>query len=188
MDRRYVVFIGLGIAALLYGLVLLSQWVLGDILGIDLAGSDNGAIFANLKGIWFIIVGIGIASLLGPISEELFFRGFVLQSIIKSADNQTAKIKEQKLDEFEAPFFIKFNKIFQKIKVPLAVITSSIIFGLLHFQGSFETFGQIYVVIVTGTLGLVFGIAAVYFKRIGPGIFGHVFYNGATLLLAFFLS
>jgi len=58
---------------------------------------------------------------------------------------------------------------------------------LMHFQGV-GTFGQWYVVIVTGTLGLVFGIAAVKFKRIGPGIFAHMFYNGATLLLAVFLS
>jgi membrane protease YdiL (CAAX protease family) len=185
--KKWDVFIGLGIAAGLYGVVLLSQWLLGDVLGVDLTGSDNGATFTNLEGVWFLILGIGVASILGPISEELFFRGFILNAIIKTADNQSEKIKEQKLDEYEAPVLIKFNRLAQKFKVPLAVIVSSIVFGLMHFQGV-DTFGQWYVVIVTGTLGLVFGIAAVKFKRIGPGIFAHMFYNGATLLLAVFLS
>lgn len=184
--KKFDVFIGLGIAAALYGLVFLSQKVLTD-MGVDLTGSDNGAVITGMQGIWFILMGIGIASILGPISEELFFRGFLLNSVIKTVDNQTEKIKEQKLDKDEAPFLVGMNKFFQKIKVPLAIILSSAIFGLMHFQGV-ETFGQWYVVIVTGTLGLVFGIASIFFKRIGPGIFAHIFYNGGTLLLSFFLS
>lgn len=174
------IFIGLGLAALLFGIVQLSAALLTN-FGLDLTGSDNGSTFANLEGIWFIILGIGMASIMGPISEELFFRGMLLQGIINTLNRQKdyfLKVSE-KSRTFNPEKFVTFLRI---ITVPVAIVISSLVFGFMHIQGT-ETFGQWYVIIATGTLGLFFGIASVIFKRLGPVIYGHMFYNAATLII-----
>lgn len=174
------IFIGLGLAALLFGLVQLSAALFSS-LGLDLTGSDNGSTFANLEGIWFILIGIGMASIMGPISEELFFRGMFLQGIINTLNKQKeyfTKVSE-KSKTFNPEKFVNFIRI---ITIPTAIILSSVVFGFMHIQGT-ETFGQWYVIIATGTLGLFFGIFSVIFKRLGPVIYGHVFYNAATLII-----
>lgn len=181
--KRFDVLIGLGVAALLFGFVLGVQWLLGDVLGIDLTGSDNSGAFSALEGAWFFIVGLGIASILGPLSEELFFRGYVMQAIAKSIRNRLDKVNS----EIEEGLGLRVAIWFNKYQYVFAAIISSVIFGFMHFQGA-ETFGQWLVVIITGTLGLVFAVMTIKFRRLGPAIFGHMFYNGATLLIAYFLQ
>ena len=177
--KWYDPFIGIGIAAGLFGLVLAATWLLSDVLGLDMRGSDNGATISSFTGIWFFIIAIGIASILGPLCEELFFRGFVLRGIMKSITNHFVKINSEE----EAGLGLRFAMWLDKSKGVIAVIVSSILFGLMHFQGT-ETFGQWFVIIATGTLGLVFGIVALKMNRLGPVIFGHMFYNGTTLILS----
>ena len=181
--RWYDIFLGLGIAAFLYGAVFGLSWLAGDVLKLDMQGADNGSVFASLEGAWIFIIGFGIAAFLGPLSEELFFRGYVLQAFAKSITTNRDKMEA----EVEEGFGLRFSRFLFKIRYGIAIFGSSVLFGLMHFQGV-EHFGQWFVVIVTGTLGLVFAIVAVKLKRLGPGIFGHMFYNGGTLLLAFLLS
>jgi membrane protease YdiL (CAAX protease family) len=181
--KRFDVLIGLGVAAVLFGFVIGVQWLLGDVLGLDLTGSDNSGAFSALEGAWFFIVGIGIASILGPLSEELFFRGYLMQAIAKSIRTRLAKVNS----EVEEGFSLRAAIWFNKYQYVFAAIISSVVFGFMHFQGA-ETFGQWLVVIITGTLGLVFAVMTIKFRRLGPAIFGHMFYNGATLMIAYFLS
>lgn len=184
--KRWDALIGLGLAVGLYGFVLGSQWLFTDVFKFDMSGADNGSVVTSFEGLWFVIIAIGIASIIGPISEEFFFRGFLLRGIIKSFDNHSERLHMEELED-EAKFGYALNRFFQKSKTVIAVILSSVVFGFMHFQG-FETFGQWFVVIITGLLGLVFAIVAVKTGRIGPTIFGHIFYNGGTVLLSLLLT
>lgn len=156
--------IGLGLAAGMILALQLLSWVLQN-MGVDLTGSDNGSAFGPGNGIGGILVAIFIATLAGPISEEFFFRGFILRGI----QNSTSRSLLPRV---------------RKLAGPIAVILSSIVFGFMHFQGA-DSFGQWFVVIVTGTLGLVFGTITYKLNRIGPAVVGHIFYNGGTVLLAY---
>ncbi len=182
--KKWDVFIGLGIAAFLYLFMAGLQFLLADVFKLNLEGADNGAILLANDGIWLVIIAFGIASFLGPISEELWFRGFLMQSILKTVQNQKDKLVRLQLNKDNAPVRWRFVSFLDKIKYPLTLIVTSVIFGLFHFQGTFATFGAVFVIIATGTLGLVLGIAALVFKRLGPAIFAHIFYNFSTLAIA----
>lgn len=182
--KKWDVFIGLGIAAGLYVIMFGAQLLFSNVLGFDLTGADNGAIFTSLTGFWFVVIAVGIASILGPFCEELWFRGFLMQSILKTIKNRREKLEKLEITAKTAPISWGFVHFFEKIRYPFAVIVSSAIFGFFHFQGSFDGFGYWFIIIATGTLGAVFAIAALYFKRLGPGIFGHIFYNFSTLIIA----
>jgi membrane protease YdiL (CAAX protease family) len=177
--RWYDPLIGIAIAGALMGLVALSSWVLGDVLNLNMKGSDNGTAITAFTGVWFFVIAIGIASIVGPLFEEIFFRGFVLRAFLETIKNNLARVSSEE----EAGFGLAVARGLYKARNWIAVGASSIFFGLMHVQG-FETFGQIYVMIATGTLGLVFGICALKFKRLGPVIFAHMFYNGTTLILS----
>lgn len=179
--KKFDVFIGLGIAVGLVLLVALSGWFFGDVLKLDLTAADNGKIFTSFSGFELIIVAFGIASVLGPIMEELFFRGFLFQAVRNSINIHLKRVSE----ESEGGATLAFAKWMQKKQYWFAIIISSIVFGFMHIQATgVGTFGWWYLLVATGTLGLVFGIIAAKTKRIGIGIFGHVFYNSITLLMA----
>jgi membrane protease YdiL (CAAX protease family) len=179
--KKFDVLIGLGIAVGLVLLVALSGWFFGDVLKLDLSAADNGKVFTNFTGFQLVIVAFGIASLLGPIMEELFFRGFLFQAVRNSINIHLKRVSE----ESEGGATLAFAKWMQKKQYWFAIIISSIVFGFMHMQTTgVGTFGWWYLLVATGTLGLVFGIIAAKTKRIGIGIFGHVFYNSITLLMA----
>lgn len=181
--KKWDALLGLGIAAGLYVILLGIQLLLTEVFKIDLAGADNGALIMGQEGIWFFIIAIGIASLLGPICEELYFRGYLMNSIFKSLDKRKKSAAKLKLTKQSAPITMGMLTFLDKHRNVLAIIVSSLIFGLFHFQGTFDV-GGIFVVLVTGTLGSVFAIVTIKTGRLGPAMFGHVFYNFSTLMLA----
>jgi membrane protease YdiL (CAAX protease family) len=130
------------------------------------SGMDNGAIFSGQSGISFFLVGIGIAGIIGPICEELYFRGYFLTGIQRWFAHYVPRLRGG-------------------VVSTIAIIVSSAVFGLFHFQGT-DTFGQILVVFFTGGIGAVLAIFRVVFKRLGPGILTHICYNTTGLLLAYF--
>lgn len=179
--KKFDVFIGLGIAIGLVLLVALSGWFFGDVLKLDLTAADNGKTFTSFSGFELIIVAFGIASILGPIMEEFFFRGFLFQAVRNSINIHLKRVSE----ESEGGATLAFAKWMQQKQYWFAIIVSSVVFGFMHIQpNGVGTFGWWYLLVATGTLGLVFGIIAAKTKRIGIGIFGHVFYNSITLLMA----
>lgn len=173
---------GVLIAAVLYGVVFGATWFVSDVLNVDMSGADNGGIFANQSGIWLFVLAFGIATVLGPLFEELFFRGYALQGVFRSIDRSVLKAEMS-----ENSYYIKFVQIMDRSRNFLAVIITSVIFGFMHFQG-WEQFGQWFVVIVTGLLGAVFAVVTLKFRRLGPVIFAHMLYNGSTLALALMLN
>lgn len=183
--KKWDAFIGLAIATGLYLTLFLVQLVL-TALGVNLEGADNGAQIANQQGIWFLIIAVGIASILGPFSEEMFFRGWMMNAIINTFKRPKQKADKLGLQKETNPITVWFATSLNKIATVTAIILSSAIFGLFHFQDA--SLGGIFVVLVAGTLGSVFAIVTLKTGRLGPAIFGHMFYNFATLMIATFFG
>lgn len=186
------ILIGAVLAAVLTG-VQLGLGIVLKATGIDLTGSDNAAVILNQKGIWFFIMTFGVACFIGPIMEESFFRGFLFQGLIRhfrrgNVDRPRSAFGATILNNF-APIFngyLAFRNWCYKHKYIISAIISSALFGLMHYQGV-NNFGNWYVVALTGSLGFVFALCALKFRRLGPGIFGHIFFNTFSVVLSLIL-
>lgn len=159
-------------------------------LGFDLSGSDNSSVFFTQSGLWFVLLTFFMVPILGPISEELFFRGFLLQGLIRHfrrgnvsgpKSSFGASIQRNYSPLFNA--YISFRHWCYKQKYNLSIILSSLAFGLMHFQGV-NNFGNWLVVGITGMIGLVFAIITVRYRRLGIGIFGHIFFNSISVAMS----
>lgn len=87
-----------------------------------------------------------------PVVEELFFRGLT---------------------------FSAFQKRFGSA---VAVIGSTLIFGLMHFQPG-PLVPTLFLLLNLTLFGLVLGLGRWYFKRTGPAVFSHVFFNLTAALV-----
>jgi membrane protease YdiL (CAAX protease family) len=63
------------------------------------------------------------------------------------------------------------------------VVLSSLLFGILHHQGS-NTFGSWFVVGTTTTIGMVLAVIRYRTGRLGTAICTHVLFNASGVLLA----
>lgn len=169
-------------------------------LGLDMTGAGNSAVVTSMTGVWWFLNAVLVASFIAPIMEELFFRGFMLRgiqnSIYRLASNKNnAKTDFSQIHEvIPSPTIltmeykvektiVNMEKILSKSAVVISILVSSVVFGFMHYQGT-ETFGQIFVVIWTGLLGLVMAIMAQVTGRLGLAIFFHIAYNFSAILLS----
>jgi membrane protease YdiL (CAAX protease family) len=167
-------------------------WVLPVLFPhLNLSGSDNGKELEGQTGWYFLIVGIGIGGIAGPFFEELFFRGFVMQGLIRYfrkglRTKPNSRFGVQTAENSPKVFagYLTAKHWMYRHKYLLAAVISSIAFGALHFQGD-KTFGQWLVVIFTGSLGLMLAFIAIKTKRLGMNIFVHMFFNATSLLLPY---
>jgi membrane protease YdiL (CAAX protease family) len=101
--------------------------------------------------------GIGLVALapfliLGaPVVEELFFRGLVLRSLARRG----------------GPV--------------LAVLGSSVMFGLVHFQTGMGAASDAALMCAIGAFGLLLALLAVRTGRLGPGLIAHATFNAITV-------
>ena len=92
-----------------------------------------------------------------PIIEELFFRGLFLRAVGR------------------------------RFGLPWAVVASSLVFGLLHFQGS--GLHGLFISGVTATYGAVFALLVIRSGgRLGPSIVAHMVVNGVGVVAALYLA
>ena len=85
-----------------------------------------------------------------------------------------------------APFVeeLFFRGLLQRAMARLgaaAVVLQSLVFGLIHVTPS-EGLGNVGIVLGVGVFGLVLGLAARRFDRLGPAIVGHAVFNAAAVL------
>lgn len=150
--------IGLGLAILLVILATAASYGVAELVGLDSAQeASNTGILTDHESSPWVI-GIIFAVVIGaPFSEELFFRGLLLRTIQRGA----------------GPV--------------VAVIASTLIFMLPHFVPGRGWEEAVVLWASIGVIGLVLGIAAVKFDRLGPVIVAHVLFNGwgtlASLLI-----
>jgi len=101
-----------------------------------------------------VLVIFGLVAVGTPIVEELFFRGLFLRSAAR------------------------------RLGTPLGVVVSSLVFGLLHFQGGLAS--GLFIVVVTASYGALFAVLAVWSRRLGPSIVAHALVNGVGVALTMF--
>jgi len=82
-----------------------------------------------------------------PIAEEIFFRGFLLEKLTKVAN------------------------------IPVAVLISSLFFGIAHLLA-----GNPYPALITGVIGIVFAVLVIKTKNLYSSIFAHIIFNITNFL------
>jgi len=126
-----------------------------------------------------------------PIFEELFFRGLVFGAFLKNFVRDRDRAKPQSLfGEWVMAHlgrtwaaWASYRGFLYRWRLPLAVVISSLMFGLLHFQGS-NTFGSWFVVGTTTVIGMVLAVIRYRTGRLGMAICTHVLFNTSGLVLA----
>lgn len=182
------ILLGLGIAGLGFAVVQ-GVSALAGALGVDMSDASNTEAFTSQTGVWKYVLFIGMVSLVGPFMEEMFFRGFLMQALIKHFRRGNIRSPRggfsswvQENSAYTFHLYLGFRNWCYKYKYAISAILSSIFFGMMHFQGT--TPGQWMVVVVTGLLGLVFAIVTIKTRRLGPAIIGHIAYNGTVAIIA----
>jgi membrane protease YdiL (CAAX protease family) len=150
--------LGVAVALAARGVEYLLGLVL-DALGSDALAQAENAGYLNGTSAWGLVVLALLVVVLGPLVEELFFRGLLLRSLLK-------------------------RKPDRRLRKLSAVLITSVVFGLAHV-GNVEggALGVLTIFIITGTLGAVMGTMALKSGRLGPSLVTHVTYNGFAVLL-----
>lgn len=182
------IFIGVGVAALVFALSN-GLGALLEALGVNMGEASNTEIFASQNGIWKYVLFIGLVSIVGPLMEELFFRGFVLQGFLrhfkkgKTAGENPSSLGYS-LQRNAAGLYYGFNAFrhfLAKHASLLSALISATLFGFMHFQGT--SLGQMMTVLITGIMGFVFALTALKVKRLMPVIIAHMLYNGTVAVI-----
>lgn len=185
--------LGILTGAVLFGAVQGVSYLL-TLAGVDLTGSDNTQVFQGHGAVWSAVLLIGLVGIVGPTMEELFFRGFLLQGLIRHFRRGNISgprgTLSHSIQSWNAPLFngyLKFRNWGYRHKYTISVVLSSLIFGMMHFGGFQDGnyFGPILTVLITGSLGAAFAIITLRSRRLGISIFGHITYNTivATIIL-----
>ena len=149
IKRALILIIAIPILALIidYLIVIIYGYFYFGLFGEPSIDTDLGV---NIGSSFFeILMVFLVVAVLGPITEELMFRGYILDSIQR----------------------IHGNKI--------AVIVSSILFGLLHILSG------LYVVGATFLGGLIYGSVRVKTDSLLPCISSHMIWNAFALLVTY---
>lgn len=180
---------GIGIAAVMLGLQFLVLNVLPELvpsLKPELQASDNTGPFKSLDGFWFYLIGFGVGGVIGPICEELFFRGFLLRGFenhfgYKNSGRNMDTIEDELGAQSSTikSMMVTYRHFTHKNRYILSVILTTILFGLAHYQvgGSWITCAM------TGLLGLVFAIATLKTNRLYPSMVAHIVHNSTVFLV-----
>lgn len=185
------ILVGIGAGVVLFGAVQGVSYLL-TLMGADLTGSDNTQVFQGHGPVWGAVLLIGLVGIIGPTMEELFFRGFLLQGLIRHFRRGNISgprgTFSNAIQSWNAPLFglyLKFRNWGYRHKYSISVVLSSLIFGMMHFSGFQDgnVFGPILIVLITGTLGSAFAILTLKTRRLAPAIFGHITYNTIVAMI-----
>jgi len=104
----------------------------------------------------FVLAAVAVPVVLGPVIEELFFRGAVL-GVLRGTSRATGVI---------------------------AVVASAGVFGLMHVFSAATPAAALATGLSTFVFGLGAGSVALTTNRLGGAIISHVVFNGSVVLLA----
>jgi len=148
---------GLGVAVVARALDAGVNLLLTGATGLEprplLDGGPTGAV---------LVVGVLAPVVVAPLVEELYFRGLVQRTTSR------ALIEGVRLPRWSA--------------VPVAVLTTSLAFAVLHLAvGSFTPVGQLVVGVGTFLFGALVGTLVAVTGRIGGALVAHVAFNGIAV-------
>ena len=153
--RWYDFFIGLGLTATMLAIGI-GLSALQRLFSIEEVGNTQFLEDQQEHGAGWAYVGLILLVALGaPLVEELFFRG------------------------------LTYSALDRRFGAAVAVIGSSLVFGVLHFQPG-PLVPTLFLVLNLTLFGGLLGLSRMIFKRTGPGVFAHMFFNltAALVILA----
>ena len=149
------------LTSLIVFIAAVSGFILGAIIMANIVGIPESADMSTynyLKGnLPMLLVALLAVFIVSSFGEEIIYRGFLITRISEIGGNS-------------------------KFWLNIAVLVSSIIFGLVHFEWGLMGIGQ------TGCMGLALGISYLVFKRnLWPLILAHA-YMDAILMIQMYLG
>lgn len=158
MPSRHDWLAGAGLAAVMRLLEAGLDWA-AQALGLQVG--DNSSWLTGGWPVW-ISAGFALSAAVGaPVLEELFFRGLILRSVLRT----------------ELPL---------RVRAWGAVIVSAAIFGVLH-TNAFNA-GGAYVAASTALAGAVLAVVAIRRGNLGMSIATHVAFNTTGVALAWLVA
>lgn len=160
-------------------------------LGVNMTAAGNSDIITNLSGPWLVIDAFIVAAIGAPIFEELFFRGLVFGALLKNfTRDREGATPQSLLGGWVASrlgrawaAWASYRGFLYRWRVPLAVVVSSLMFGMMHHQGT-NTFGSWFVVGTTTTIGMLLAVIRYRTGRLGMAVCTHVLFNASGVALA----
>ena len=123
-------------------------------VGIDASNASNAGIITDAKETFWIGPAIFLAVIGAPIVEEVVFRGL-------------------------------FQKSFAAISnIYVGIVISAGIFALLHIPDEYTVSADVVLKSSIFIVGIAFGWAAAKYKRLGPAIMGHFYFNLLGVIVA----
>lgn len=151
-DTTKTVFKGVLLGVILYGVLQIIGFISIQ-AGYPLGSSDT----SEMIGTSSVFMMFVMASFLVPIAEEVFFRGYLFGFLAYPMDKPGTLRKVS------------------------ALIVSSVIFGIMHFQGM-STFTDIFILIWLTIVGFIFGLAYLKTGNLMTAIGAHIGYNGISAI------
>lgn len=168
--------LGVGIAARILLTVVLALltllWPLeeGEVL------QGNAELFLTGDPVWLVINGILGGVLIAPFLEELFNRGLVLRGIQNALWLRRTGSRREPVTPAVARRSLGAS-------TTIALVVSSLAFGLLHTGAVPDLRSSVYLMVGTSLVGLLCGVLTVLTGRLGPAIVTHIVFNGTGVAL-----
>jgi len=116
-------------------------------------------------GVW-LVINVAVIAVIGPVIEEIFFRGLGLRSALASAWRRAG------LPAFENP----------QRRIRYSIAATSLIFALLHLSEVNDLTSAVVLLPGLFLAGWVLGRLTIWSGRLGPAIVTHVVFNGVAVL------
>ena len=152
---------------LLWGLTVgvLARLLAGilEIAGYGRLGSAGGTFGEPVRDLWWVFAALLAPVLIGPVIEELFFRGLLARAVADSA---------------------RSNGGSRRTAIALAIVVSGLVFALVHIL----TVSTPTAAMVIGLSTFIFGAAAAALSqltgRLGGAIVAHITFNALVVVPA----
>ena len=151
------VLLSAGVGLLFFTGLQIMSFILSQ-FGGNLESSDTSESIKAIEGANRLLIIMIVVPFVVPFLEEVMFRGIVLMGLIKG-----------------------HKKTKSNSNVVIAIIVSSIFFGLVHFQG-FSELTDLFVVLWTGLFGATNALLRLKFDSFYPAFASHSTYNFVTAI------
>lgn len=163
--------LGVGIAARIVLAILLAILTLLWPLKEGEVVQGNAELFVTGDTAWLIINGVLGGVLIAPFLEELFNRGLILRGMQNALWLRRTGPKRDAV----TPAVQRRSIVTATV---IAVLASSLAFGLLHTGAVADLRSSVYLLLSTFVVGLMCGVLTVITGRLGAAIVTHVVFNG----------
>jgi len=166
--------IGLGVAIIGVFAAGVAGWLASLAVGLEnQEDASNTAFLTDAMGSpWFFLLVFAVV-VGAPLSEEMFFRGLIMGSFENIGGGLATRRRAVSMDSVRG------------VAVTVGVIGSTLIFTAPHWIGG--TAQETAVLFATiGTVGAVFGVAAVLTGRLASSMVAHALFNSVAVVAAIF--